>query len=44
MENDLGTQTDGQAAVRGLMINKENKNLYFCDQQKLISLNSRWIS
>ncbi len=33
-------KTEGQAAVRGLMINKENKNLYFCDQQNLISLNS----
>ena len=32
--------TEGKAAVRGLMIH-ENKNIYFCDQKNLISINSK---
>ena len=32
--------TDGKAAVRGLMIH-DNKNIYFCDQKNLISINSK---
>ena len=31
--------TEGKAAVRGLMIH-ENKNIYFCDQKNLNSINS----
>jgi len=33
-------KTEGNAAVRGLLINPKNNNLYFCDQKNLISLNS----